>query len=160
VSKSRKFYANESAQLVLNCEVNGRPKPNIKWFKNDELLGLNQSANNLNMNKYNYVIENGSLVIYNLNPIDSGEYFCIASSLENFPVAVVNYTVNGSTFYQLYFRMFQFFINRFCFVLLFQFSNRQMSKRTRSTYSNRNKSSSSVDCQTMKRSSRSKQTGL
>jgi hypothetical protein len=53
--------------IELNCQSNGRPKPNVIWFKDSQLLNLTDEKFKLN---------EGSLKIFRTHPVDSGLYEC------------------------------------------------------------------------------------
>lgn len=94
MSKSGKFYTPLFSKLVLNCKAEGFPTPEIRWFKENNLLASSQK-NGLSV-KYNFFLSNGSLVINNISSNDDGVYYCYASSLSKFPVSSLNYTIKGN----------------------------------------------------------------
>ncbi|KAJ8038941.1 Hemicentin-1 [Holothuria leucospilota] len=59
--------------IRLDCDHDGYPQPDVVWMK-DEV-----KVNVMNQNKY-VVREDGSLTIYGLQEIDSGEYTCIVGN--------------------------------------------------------------------------------
>lgn len=91
MSKFGKYYSKYSSDILLKCEAKGLPKPDISWYKENKLiLGKDHTEPSY---KYKFSLSNGSLAIYNLNSDDEGVYYCYASSLENFPVSSLNYTI-------------------------------------------------------------------
>ncbi|KYO24955.1 hypothetical protein Y1Q_0023809 [Alligator mississippiensis] len=56
--------------LYWDCKASGKPKPSYRWMKNGEPLPLEGRIQ----------IENGALIISNLNLTDSGTYQCIAEN--------------------------------------------------------------------------------
>ncbi|XP_049771830.1 Down syndrome cell adhesion molecule-like protein Dscam2 [Schistocerca cancellata] len=65
--------------VVLPCAAEGSPSPRILWKKNTGAVPpLYQELNSL-MENYK-IMQNGSLVIYNTRPEDSGYYMCQASN--------------------------------------------------------------------------------
>lgn len=91
VSKFGKYYSKQSSDILLKCEAKGLPKPDISWYKENKLI-LSKYHTEPSY-KYKFSLSNGSLAIYNLNSDDEGVYYCYASSLENFPVSSLNYTI-------------------------------------------------------------------
>ncbi|XP_031699990.1 WAP, Kazal, immunoglobulin, Kunitz and NTR domain-containing protein 2-like [Anarrhichthys ocellatus] len=62
------------------CEVNGRPRPEITWEK-QQPEGVERVAMRPNHVRGNMVVTNiGQLVIYNAQPYDSGIYTCTAQN--------------------------------------------------------------------------------
>lgn len=58
--------------VSFDCGAEGSPKPYLKWFLNDERLLLNDRIK---------VHKNGTLVIYNIQSEDVGEYRCVAENV-------------------------------------------------------------------------------
>lgn len=114
-NKSKKIYAYETNNVVLNCAASGMPKPEVNWYFEDKLLVKNQIlALTANPVKYNYSAKNGSLSVLNLKLEDSGTYYCSATSIDKFPAAVINYTIKGIfNFEYYYFLIIVFIINFF-----------------------------------------------
>ncbi|XP_054832379.1 contactin-3 [Eublepharis macularius] len=64
------FEAAVEDNLYWECRASGKPKPSYRWLKNGEPLALEGRIQ----------IENGALIITNLNLTDSGIYQCIAEN--------------------------------------------------------------------------------
>ena len=56
--------------IRLSCPAVGTPQPEIMWFKNSKPVDHARAL----------VEPNGTLVIRNSRPIDSGDYMCLATS--------------------------------------------------------------------------------
>lgn len=57
----------------MPCRVSGRPTPTVRWYKNEQLVRMD------NDNRF-AVASNGTLSIKTLQLSDSGVYKCVASS--------------------------------------------------------------------------------
>lgn len=57
---------------VFTCAATGDPQPSIFWMRNNEIIDINQ-------NKYK-IIDNGSLLIENIEESDRGYYECMAKN--------------------------------------------------------------------------------
>uniref|UniRef100_A0A670JG64 Contactin-3 n=1 Tax=Podarcis muralis TaxID=64176 RepID=A0A670JG64_PODMU len=64
------FEAAVEDNLYWECRASGKPKPSYRWLRNGEPLALEGRIQ----------IENGALIITNLNLTDSGIYQCIAEN--------------------------------------------------------------------------------
>uniref|UniRef100_A0A6J0V971 Contactin-3 isoform X1 n=2 Tax=Pogona vitticeps TaxID=103695 RepID=A0A6J0V971_9SAUR len=64
------FEAAVEDNLYWECRASGKPKPSYRWLRNGEPLTLEGRIQ----------IENGALIITNLNLSDSGIYQCIAEN--------------------------------------------------------------------------------
>lgn len=73
--------------LILECLVNGKPKPKIRWFHNSILISTEYS-------QHKFVgIEGTSLLIENAQLTDAGVYTCRAEnkhdSVDSFATVVI-----------------------------------------------------------------------
>ncbi|XP_059838620.1 inactive tyrosine-protein kinase 7-like isoform X2 [Hypanus sabinus] len=59
---------------VLNCQATGEPQPNIHWKVKEKILDSNKGSQRVRK------MDNGSLVIYDVNAEDTGKYTCIAGN--------------------------------------------------------------------------------
>ncbi|CAL1287012.1 unnamed protein product [Larinioides sclopetarius] len=66
--------ADVGTQIVLPCNVSGKPRPRISWLKNGRLLSANSSKGHPDM-------DHKALLFYNLLPSDTGNYTCLVSNL-------------------------------------------------------------------------------
>ena len=62
--------------LNIYCKVNGYPIPKINWYKNGQLMELND--NRYNFRSYGN-IPNGHLVVHDVRDLTESEYECKAS---------------------------------------------------------------------------------
>ncbi|RNA30102.1 papilin isoform X1, partial [Brachionus plicatilis] len=91
-SKSEVKIKNQSTNAIFDCIFNGSPKPYLNWFHENRLIILNSTVEEKHSSKYVYFY-NGSLLIKDLKPKDSGTYSCQALNLDKFNPAVVNHTL-------------------------------------------------------------------
>ncbi|KAL4218919.1 Hemicentin-1 [Mactra antiquata] len=76
------FEIIEGDGVILPCEVDGNPVPDIAWFKDDSPISLTD---------YHYFIdEDGSLEIYSAEAADTGSYRCIATNVAGEIEKIVN----------------------------------------------------------------------
>ncbi|GIY28105.1 uncharacterized protein CDAR_214281 [Caerostris darwini] len=66
--------ADVGTNLILPCNVTGKPRPRISWIKNGRLLTMNSTRGHLFMDRR-------ALLFYPLIPSDTGNYTCLASNL-------------------------------------------------------------------------------
>lgn len=87
---------NQTSQIMLNCTASGKPKPVISWFKNDKLLVSDEvPVREKKITKHIYYKENGSLIILNPKPADTGTYICSAQSISRYPIANLSFSLIG-----------------------------------------------------------------
>lgn len=69
-------YFKNSNQLILECKINGNPKPNIIWYKDNVVIKYNrkfkihESSNNITQ-----------LIISDISEEDNGIYTCAAENI-------------------------------------------------------------------------------
>merc|ERR1719242_2879105 len=61
----------EKDDVLFDCQVNGRPEPEVKWYKNGDLIIQSE---------YFQIVRGTSLKILGLVTSDAGVYQCIASN--------------------------------------------------------------------------------
>jgi len=71
VKKPVSRQAYEKDDILYECEVEGRPKPNVQWFKNGDLIIQSE---------YFQMVSGNNLKILGLVGSDAGVYQCIATS--------------------------------------------------------------------------------
>lgn len=59
---------------LFTCSVTGDPQPSIFWMRNNEIIDVNKD-------KYK-VMDNGSLLIENIEESDRGYYECMAKNAD------------------------------------------------------------------------------
>ncbi|KAK3749889.1 hypothetical protein QZH41_008268, partial [Actinostola sp. cb2023] len=70
---------NESNNVTLTCEVEGKPKPTVTWLKNDVEVGSSDSRIT-KTHPWSYGRSVATLTINNANRSDEGVYTCHASN--------------------------------------------------------------------------------
>ncbi len=69
---TKDLKVKSDSTVIFDCQSIGRPKPNIVWFKNNNLLSLTAEEK--------YKLENGLLKLFRTHPVDSGVYECRVSN--------------------------------------------------------------------------------
>ena len=72
--ESGPITAQEGGDVTLNATVNGKPVPDVEWYKDDKIL---RKTSRFDMKSRG---DKFSLVILNVTPDDSGLYKCVARS--------------------------------------------------------------------------------
>lgn len=68
------YTANETSDIKLECAVNGKPKPEVLWYRHDKPI----------INETGISYDGNSLVLKNISYRNAGKYICLAkqSSIE------------------------------------------------------------------------------
>ena len=77
VSSPRSTITNQSATVVLSCEVEGKPEPNVTWFKDG--VEVNTSDSRISAtHRWSDGRSESNLTIVNAHRSDKGSYHCRA----------------------------------------------------------------------------------
>ncbi len=76
IAYSGDIKVDSDKTVELNCQSRGKPKPDVRWLKDGQLLNITEE-------KYKYD-ETGSLKILRTHPVDSGAYQCNVSNRYGF----------------------------------------------------------------------------
>ena len=88
-----KITALTGTQVTLTCNAIGFPEPAVVWRRDNEVDILETDGQ--------YRLENRSLVIYAVQPGDSGSYKCFAENLAGTVRSATRLNVIGERFYTL-----------------------------------------------------------
>ena len=75
-------------KLTLTCPAVGLPKPTITWYRS----GMRMKSGK------NYLVIGQTLVMYNLDPMDTDRYTCVARNFAGVRTATTTLKVHGMNF--------------------------------------------------------------
>ncbi|KAL4216906.1 myosin light chain kinase [Mactra antiquata] len=78
-------------KLVLETEVTGKPRPSLKWFKDNEELGSSQDI------RMEFKEGKGRLIMDNLDLVEGSKFTCVAKNIAGEDETVANVNISGST---------------------------------------------------------------
>lgn len=84
---------NEGDELKLNVTVQGKPRPDVKWFKDDKpLKRTSRMSLSTRGNKF-------GVTIFSVLPEDSGVYKCVANSTVGTTAKTFQVNIEGNSFF-------------------------------------------------------------
>ena len=87
----RQVVVTAGNKAVLQCSASGSPKPKISWLQNNQLVAIDTV--------HIMQLQNGTLVIEDVQESDAGNYSCEANNgMEDPPRRLVSLSVLGEYF--------------------------------------------------------------
>ncbi|XP_052235177.1 myosin light chain kinase, smooth muscle-like isoform X3 [Dreissena polymorpha] len=78
-------------KLVLETQVTGKPRPSLKWYKDNQELGSSQDI------RMEYKEGKGRLIVDNLDPAEGSKFTCVAKNIAGEDTTVAAVKVTGSS---------------------------------------------------------------